>query len=121
MSDEELKADQLDAEEDAKRKEADKAKRRDQVAQIMSGPLAMILGTTAQRFGVDVVLNAAMDVVCALASTSFDEERTPAILAAMALRVADTDWKRHRARLFEGRLAVVPGDKRSDGGIVLPK
>jgi hypothetical protein len=105
-------------------REKRRAKAREEMAQLMAaaigGPLAQLGG----MFGPEMVINGLLDLACGMAATSFEEHLTQGYLTKMAVRVNDTDWRRHRARMFQAKVGlgvVKPGENRSEGGIVLPK
>lgn len=109
-------------EEEAIKREAEqreRAKKRAACAEAMAGLLTPVLIGLTRKYGPELVLNGLMDLSAGICSISFEEESIPDHLAAMAARIADTDWKRHRARHFAGKLGVV--GNRSEGGIILPK
>ncbi len=93
---------------------------RDELARGMSEIFGPILPQLCQTFGASLVLNGLFDLACGLASTSFSEEATPGVLEKLAWRVMQTDWPRHRARMFEGKLAIAK-ETKTKGGIILPK
>lgn len=106
---------------------ADEVRKRNSQRELLAMKMADMFGPTLEQlgreFGPQMLINGLLDLACGMAATGFPPEHMDANFAAMGQRIADTDWRRHRARFQASqkqRLSVV-GGRRTSGGIILPK